>query len=192
MLRARFSALAAAAVLAGCSAGPNYTRPAVPAPAAFRAAEPQPADPQVSLGDLKWFEVFKDGKLQDLEQTALARNYDLREAFARVDAARANLGIVRSQQFPNAAASAGISTVRSSRDGAVPLPPAFALNQNRTFGGATLNLLSFEVDIWGRLRRATEAARAQLLSADENRKAVITTMVADVATNYFQRSEERP
>jgi multidrug efflux system outer membrane protein len=79
--------------------------------------------------------------------------------------------------------------VRNSRDGALPLPAALAPSQNRTFGGATLDLLSFEVDIWGRLRRATEAARANLLSADETRKAVITTLVSDVATAYFNLRE---
>src|SRR6202035_3521079 len=74
---------------------------------------------------------------------------------------------------------------RISRDGATPLPAAFLPTQNRNFGSATLGLLSFEIDLWGRLRRATEAARANLLSAEENRKAVITTLVSDVATAYF-------
>jgi multidrug efflux system outer membrane protein len=116
-------------------------------------------------------------------------NYDLRDAVARVEAARANLGITRSEQFPNADASGNLSTTRVSRNGQLPLPVAFLPSQNRTFGQATLNLLSFELDIWGRLRRATEAARANLLGAEENRKAVVTTLVSDVATSYFSLRE---
>ena len=137
------------------------------------------------MGDLKWWEVFKDEKLQDLEKTALAQNYDLRDAVARVEAARASLTITRADQFPNFGAGAGITTARLSRDGETPLPASFVPSQNVTFGQATLNLLSFELDIWGRLRRATEAARADLLASEENRKAVITTLVSDVASAYF-------
>ena len=108
---------------------------------------------------------------------------------ARVEAARAGLGITRSAQFPNFGASGAVEINRLSRDGATPLPPQFLASQNRNFGEATLGLLSFEIDIWGRLRRATEAARANLLSADENRKAVITTLVSDVATAYLSLRE---
>jgi multidrug efflux system outer membrane protein len=144
-----------------------------------------PANDPASLADLKWWEVFKDEKLQELERTALAQNYDLRDAVARVEAARANLGITRSNQFPNLDANGDISTTRISRNGQSPLPRALVPSQNRTFGGATLNLLSFELDIWGRLRRATEAARANLLSEEENRKAVVTTLVSDVASAYL-------
>src|ERR1700682_1548522 len=149
----------AAALLTGCTVGPNYQRPAVPTPASFRSPTPLPPDESSSLADLKWFEVFKDEKLQDLERTALAQNYDLRDAAARVEAASAQLGVTRSNQFPNVDASADISTIRISRNGQTPLPAAFVPSQTRTFGSATLGLLSFEVDIWGRLRRATEAAR---------------------------------
>src|SRR5712671_4158139 len=178
-----------ATLLAGCSVGPNYQRPAVPAPIAFRAADTARSGDPASLADLKWFEVFKDENLQELERTALAQNYDLRDAAARVEAARANLGINRSNQFPNFDANADISTVRLSRNGATPLPASFVPSQNRTFGGATLGLLSFEVDIWGRLRRATEAARANLLGAEENRRAVITTLISQVAAEYFTLRE---
>jgi multidrug efflux system outer membrane protein len=170
---------------AGCTLGPNYKRPALPAPAAFRAPEPLPPGQAASLADLKWFEVFKDDKLQDLIRIALRQNYDLRDAVLRVEEARANLGIARSNQYPNFGASGSVEINRLSRDGQTPLPAAFLPSQNRNFGTATLDLLSFEVDIWGRLRRATEAARANLLSADENRKAVVTTLVSDVATAYL-------
>src|SRR6266702_1505149 len=179
----------AAILLSGCTVGPNYRRPAVRTPQTFRSPDPLPAPEPSSLADLKWFEVFKDEKLQDLVRTALTQNYDLREAFARVEAARANLGATRANQFPNAGVSGNVQTNRISRHGSLPLSPSFVPSQNRTFGEATLNLLSFELDIWGRLRRATEAARANLLAADENRKAVVTTLVSDVATGYFSLRE---
>ena len=179
----------AAGLMAGCAVGPNYRRPAIETPQTFRAPAPLPAPEAASLADLKWWDVFRDEKLQELIRTALAQNYDLRDAVTRVEAARANLGITRSDQFPNLAAGADVSTIRISRNGQSPLPASFVPSQTRTFGDATLNLLSFELDIWGRLRRATEAARASLLGAEENRKAVVTTLVSDVATEYFSLRE---
>ena len=170
---------------AGCLVGPNYKRPAVAIPTTFRAPEPLPAGQAASLADLKWFEVFKDDRLQDLIRTALVKNYDLRDAVLRVEEARANLGITRSNQYPNVSAAGALDFTRLSRDGATPLPPAFLPNQNRFWGTAALELLSFEIDIWGKLRRATEAARANLLGEEENRKAVVTTLVSDVATAYL-------
>jgi multidrug efflux system outer membrane protein len=175
----------AAALLTGCTVGPNYKRPAIKVPDNFRAPDPLPPPQAASLADLKWFEVFKDEKLQQLIRAALERNYDLRDAVTRVAQARANLGITRSNQFPQFSASGSLEITRLSRDGQFPLPPSFVSTQNRNWGQATLNLLSFEVDLWGRLRRATEAARASLLNAEENRKAVVTTLVSDVTTNYF-------
>jgi len=175
----------AAGLLAGCTVGPNYVRPNIPAPPAFRAPEPLPQPQAASLADLKWFEVFKDERLQELIRTALEQNYDLRDAVARVEESRANLGITRSNQYPQVSAGGDVDIQRLSRDGQTPLPATFLPNQNRNWGQASLNLLSFEVDLWGRLRRATEAARANLLNAEENRKAVVTTLVSDVAGNYF-------
>jgi multidrug efflux system outer membrane protein len=183
------AAALAAVLLSGCTVGPNYHRPAIQTPTAFRAPTPTTTSDPASLADLKWWEVFKDERLQELERTALAQNYDLRDAAARVEAARANLGITRSNQFPNFGAGADIATTRFSRNGSLPLPAAVAPLQNRTFGEATLNLLSFELDIWGRLRRATEAARANLLGAEENRKAVMITLVSQVADAYFSLRE---
>ncbi len=175
----------AAGLLSSCAVGPNYTRPTVKVPANFRAPDPLPPPQAASLADLKWFEVFKDEKLQGLIRTALEQNYDLRDAVTRVEQARANLGITRSNQFPQFSAGAALEVTRLSRDGQTPLPVSFVQNQNRNWGEGALNLLSFEVDIWGRLRRSTEAARASLLNAEENRKAVITTLVSDVASDYF-------
>jgi multidrug efflux system outer membrane protein len=188
-MRVRALTVLIAIVAAGCTVGPNYKRPAIAVPTNFRAPEPLPPAEAESIADLKWFEVFRDEKLQDLVRTALQRNYDLRDAVARVEAARANLGIQQSLQYPNVSADGAIELNRLSRDGATPIPPQLLPSQNRTFGRAALQLLSFEVDIWGRLRRATEAARASLLGAEENRKGVVTTLVSDVATSYFALRE---
>ena len=174
---------------AACSVGPNYKRPPIATPPGFRAPEPQPPAQAQSFADLKWFEVFQDDSLQVLIRHALERNYDLRDAVARVEAARAALGITRSNQFPNFAAGASVEINRLSRDGATPIPRQLLPSQNRNFGSAALELLSFEIDIWGKLRRATEAARADLLSAEENRKAVVTTLVSDVTTAYLRLRE---
>lgn len=189
MWKTRSAIFLIAVCLCGCAVGPYYRRPAVSPPSAFRGAKPTPAADPSSLADLEWFEVFKDEQLQELVRTALERNYDLRAAVARVSAARANAGITRADQFPTFAASADITTLRTSRNGSSSLPASIVPTQNRTFGEAMLNLVSFEVDIWGRLRRATEAARADLLASKENRKAVVTTLVSDVVTSYFNLLE---
>src|SRR5579864_5190294 len=176
-------------LLSGCTVGPKYMRPTISVPANFRAPEPLPPPQAASVADLKWFEIFKDESLQQLIRTALEQNYDLRDAVARVEQARANLGITRSNQFPQVDASGALEVTRLSRDGQFPLPAGFVTSQNRNWGEASLNLLSFEVDLWGRLRRATEAARANLLNAEENRKVVVTTLVSDLATSYFSLRE---
>lgn len=175
-------------LLTACTVGPKYRRPSVQTPTVYRgAADPtaQP-DPQ-TLADTKWFEVFKDDKLQEMIRQALVSNYDLREAVARVDEARANYGITRADQFPTIGGSADVVTERRSRSGSFDLPDP--IRRDRSFGSVLLNLLTFEVDIWGRLRRATEAARADLLASEETRKAVVTTLVSDVATSYFNLRE---
>lgn len=166
-------------------AGPKYKKPTVPEPAVFRGSV-NPTPDANSLGDLKWFELFKDERLQELIRTALVQNYDLREAVARVSAARANLGITRADQFPSLSAGGNLTSLTNSTGGAVPITNGNTAE--RTFGGIVSNL-SFEIDLWGRLRRATEAARADLLAADENRKAVITTLVGDVSSAYFDLLE---
>jgi len=178
----------AASLCTGCTIGPAYRRPAVTPPDVFRGSgETAPPADLTSLADLQWFDVFKDEQLQEMVRTALVQNYDLREAVARVDAARANLGITRADQFPTVEGSADVTALRFSSGGELPLPQG--VPQKRTFGGVALNLVSFEVDLWGRLRRATEAARADLLANDENRKAVITTVIGDVASAYFNLLE---
>ena len=175
-------------LLSGCTVGPKYRRPVIEPPAAFRGSgDTAAASDPGSLADMKWFEVFKDDQLQELIRTALVNNYDLRRAVARIQAARANLGITRSDQFPNITAGADVTTLRNSGSGQFVLPGGGS--RDRTFGTVLLNLLSFEVDIWGRLRRAKEAARANLLATEEDRKAVMTTIVGDVSAAYFNLLE---
>jgi multidrug efflux system outer membrane protein len=181
--------LIATSFLTNCTLGPDYHPPSVQVPQAFHAPEPLPGSQAASFADLTWWQVFRDEELQSLIKTALEQNYDLRDAVTRVEMAQANLGITRSDQFPQVSAGGGVNVNRLSRNGAFPLPASLVPSQDRTWGEAQLNLLSFEVDLWGRLRRATEAARANLLSADENRKAVITTLISNVATQYFTLRE---
>ena len=179
LLRTR--ALAAALLLSGCMVGPDYKRPTTEIPLQFRAAmTPNTVE---SIADLKWFEVFQDERLQELIRVALVQNYDLRDAIARVDAARANLGITRSNQFPQFGLGAAVPSSELSRQGEFTIPNGES--RQRTYGEVFLNLFTFEVDIWGRLRRATESAQAQLLASDWNRKEVIRTLISDVATSYF-------
>ena len=156
----------------------------VPTPSVYRGVpDPNaPPDPQ-TLADTKWFDVFRDPRLQDLIREALIHNYDLRAAVARIDLARANLGLTRSEQYPQIYGGAEFATVGRSRDGEVRIPePA---KKAHSFGSVLINLLSFELDIWGRLRKQTKAAKADLLASEEARKAVLTTIVSDVAGSYF-------
>lgn len=185
-MRTRTLLILAALISGGCAVGPKYRRPDSLAPAAFRAPEPLlPQQQAASFANLKWFEVFQDPVLHDLIRMALQRNYDLRDAVARVEEARANLGISRSNQLPSVGVGASLDINRLSRGGATPLRPQLLPSQNRNFGTAALELLSFEIDIWGRLRLETEAARASLLGAEETRRAVVSTLVSDVATAYL-------
>lgn len=166
----------------------QYEPPVVLTPTDYRGTGATSAAPDAqTLADARWFEVFKDEKLQGLIRDALAYNYDVREAVARIDAARAQLGITRSEQFPTVGANANIVTERVSRDGAITVPEP--IKQNRSFGSVLLNLFTFELDIWGRLRKQTAAARADLAATEEARKAVLTVVVSDVATSYFNLRE---
>lgn len=161
--------------------------PAVQTPQQFRGVDPNLPSDQHSIGDLKWFDVFKDPELQKLVRTAILQNYDLRAAFERINAARANLGLARSEQFPQFEAGADLTTTRSSRNG--PIVTSEQGGRNRSFGSVLLGLLTFELDVWGRLRQQTKAARAELRATEADRKAVMTLVVSDVATGYFSLLE---
>ena len=152
-------------------------------PDKFRGADAASPNDKTSIGDLKWFEVFKDQELQQLVRTAIVQNYDSRAAIARINAARANLGFARSEQFPQIYGSADLPTTRNSKNG--PLGAFTSGGGARSIGDFFLNLLSFELDVWGRVRQQKKAARDELRASEEDRKAVLTTVVGDVAAGYF-------
>lgn len=174
----RWQSVAASAFLAffltSCTLGPDYKRPVVAAPEAWRAA---PAAAEV---DLAWWEQFQDAALRDLLRQALETSHDLRIAVARVDQARALAGITRADQYPTVNAGATASRNRFSD---TTEPRGLGGESNRFAVAADL---SFEIDLWGRLRRATEAARAELLATEEARNVVQMTLVSDVATAYLR------
>jgi multidrug efflux system outer membrane protein len=170
--------LAGLAVLGGCAVGPNYKRPAVNTPEGFRFAESQTTN---SLADLPWWTVFKDPILQGLIGTAFTNNYDLKQAVARVEQARNQVAVANSAFFPQIGYSGDIGRGRN----ALYNSPA-ALN-GITESSALLSLnAAWEIDLWGRIRRSSEAARAQYLASDEARRGVMITLVGDVARAYFQ------
>ena len=178
--------LLAATLSVGCTLGPKYQKASVPAPPPdFRGATTPTAN--TSIADLKWFEVFQDSQLQRLLKKALENNYDLREAAVRVEQARAQLGITRADQYPTIGGGAGVTTQRTSSNGAFTLPANF--DTSRTYGSVFLNLASYEVDLWGKLRNSTAASRAELLASEENRKTVATSVVSDVTTAYYDLLE---
>lgn len=138
---------------------------------------------KTSIGDLKWFQVFHDPKLQELIRIALQENADLRLALARVDQARANLGIQNAEHLPKLSLTAALNQNVASTNS-----PTFIsgfIPRNRPFGEVLLNFLSYELDIWGRVQHQTQAAAAQLLATEADRRTVSTMVVAEVATNYF-------
>jgi multidrug efflux system outer membrane protein len=168
--------------------GPNYQRPKLALPGEFRGAPPAAAGPAASLADTKWQDLFPDPALNQMVAAALAHNFDLRIASERVEEARLQLGITRANQYPFVDAQASFTGSRSSTIGANTLLPAGAnLNASYTSLGAAL---SWELDLWGRLRRLTEAARARYLASEEGRRAVGVSLVSDVMETYFQLLEQ--
>ncbi len=182
--------LLAALFSTGCAVGPNYHRPVVSAPPQFRGAPDAPppgATNAPSLADTKWFDLFHDDQLTSLVRTALAQNYDVRIASARVLEARAQLGITRSQQLPSLNGSASFTTALPSSIGpSTFIPRGTDLSSSYLQTGFSLG---WELDVWGRIRRLTEAARAQYFASEEGRRGVLTTLIADVSSNYFDLRE---
>ena len=187
----------------GCTVGPNYKRPAVDVPGGYRGAAPstdvspsatQPAGEKktaaqsatqatqstvASIGEEKWWDVFQDKELQGLIRTALQNNYDVNIAAARILKAQAQLGITRADQLPSL--SAGAAAINAQIPQSRTLGPT-----NDTSVNAVGANFSWQLDFWGKYRRATEAARANLLAARWAREYVISTLVSDVAASYFQ------
>jgi multidrug efflux system outer membrane protein len=167
--------------LAGCAVGPNYKRPAIDSPAAFRTENPGTNAPYV---ELNWWEIYKDDKLQALIREALTNNYDLRIAMARVEQANALAMQARSQFVPSVNYNGTVSRGRNEVFGS-PFPNGAATVNSSV---ATLNAF-WEVDLWGRVRRLNESARAQFLASEEARRGVRISLLSDVATAYFQLLE---
>jgi multidrug efflux system outer membrane protein len=164
---------------AGCLMGPKYKRPGIDVPQEYRAPAPQEASQASSLGNEQWWKVYQDPALTQLIHTAIAQNYDVRIAAARVLEAQAQVGITRANQLPSA--SVGAETFSEQNAKVTNLFPAYQVN------GGELNLsVIWNLDFWGKYRRQTEAARSQLLATEWGQRAVISSLVANVATAYFQ------
>lgn len=165
-----------AATIASCAVGPDYRRPETTTPAAYRFEQNATAD---SVADAGWWQVYQDPVLQSLIREGLANNLDVRIAAARIDQARAVLGSAHLQQLPQVSATAGATRQRTSAHqlapGAPPISNVFNLEGS----------LSYEIDFWGKYRRATEAARAQLLQSTYAKQDIMAELVAGVATAYF-------
>src|SRR5260221_9261108 len=176
-----YSILIVLMLLAGCRLGPNYKRPPLDVPSIYRADQPPSGQSGASLADEKWWTVFQDPQLQKLIRTALSENYDVRIATARILEAQALLGITRADQFPTVAAGAGASNQRI---------PETVVGPAKNTSAIVMNLsLVWELDFWGKFRRSTEAGRADLLSKEWGQRAVMTNLVSDVASAYFQLRE---
>src|SRR3989440_1791553 len=171
--------LAVLVLEAGCMMGPKYKRPAVNVPQEYRTPEPQLATQASSLGNEQWWQLYQDPVLTQLIHTAIAQNYDVRIAAARVLEAQAQVGITRSNQFPSASVGADIYSQQNAK--VTKVFPAYQANA----GDLNLSVI-WNLDFWGKYRRQTEAARAQMLASEWGQRAVISSLVANVATAYFQ------
>jgi NodT family efflux transporter outer membrane factor (OMF) lipoprotein len=190
--RVRYSlsaAFVACALVAGCKVGPNYHRPALDAPADFRraASDTNATNGAESFADLGWWETFNDPQLTAYVEEALTNSWDVKIAADRILQAEANLRITRSQFFPNVSAGGDLLTTRTSKEGAVSVPKGF--NPQREYGDVFVAMNAYEIDLWGRIRRANEAARAQMLATIEAQNAVRQRLVASVAAAYLSLLE---
>src|SRR5258707_7786435 len=167
----------------GCAVGPNYKKPAVPAPPEYRGASAEQGGKSdaTSFGDQKWIDAFQDETLRDLIQTALKQNYDVRIAAARILEARAQFGITRADQLPSVAA--GVSAVNER------IPQSVGRPSVDTSASQVSMSLAWELDFWGKFRRATESARASLLFEEWAQRQVISSLVSDVAGADFHLPE---
>ena len=168
---------AIAAVLAGCMIGPNYQRPAIDTPEAYRFEDPNAAD----TANTEWWKQFQDPVLDDLIAEGLANNKDVRIAAANVERAAGTLTETRAPLFPQISYSGSAARERFTAEGPAPLFSSNPVSAFQLFGGA-----SWEIDLWGRIRRLTESARANLLASVDARRGVILSLVASLATSYIQ------
>jgi multidrug efflux system outer membrane protein len=174
---------AIALLLPGCAVGPNYHRPAIDTPASYRESEtPASSIAAASVGEQKWWEVFRDPVLQQLIRTALKQSYDLRIAATRVLQAQAELGVARAGQLPALNVGAGIFTERNPKIASTL--PAYEASAGEVDVSVIWNL-----DFWGKYRRQTEAARAEFLASEWGQRAVLTSLISNVASAYFQLRE---
>src|SRR5580700_7584567 len=170
--------LTIAVLLAGCAVGPNYKRPTVNVPTDYRDSMAAQTAAASSLGNDNWWQVYQDPVLVQLIHTALQQNYDVRIAATRVLEAQDQFGIVRANQLPSASLGAGVFSDQNAK--VSNLFPAYEVNAGQ------LNLsVIWNLDFWGKYRRQTEAARAQMLASEWGQQAVISSLVANVATAYF-------
>src|SRR5580700_5407880 len=169
------AAAIAASVAAGCAVGPNYHKPDVQTPAAFRdlSENPQVQAQAASYADLPWWQVFQDPQLQELIRTALKQNYDMQLATERINAERAQLAITRSYLFPQIQGNGNFTGGKEK-----------SFQSKSNFLALTADA-AFQLDFFGKLRRETEAARAQLLATEDAQRTVMLTLVSDVASDYF-------
>src|SRR6202050_2156969 len=174
------------ALIAGCTVGPNYHKPSTDVPSVYKEQPPpgwKEAQPQDDIGKGAWWEIFGDTTLNDLEKQAVAQSLTLRAAAERVIEARANYQVTRSDLFPQVAAQPNIS--RSRESGTRPNPPGFP---NAPFTSNDFDLpasVSYEVDLWGRIRRQIESARADAQASQADYENVLLTLKSDVAQTYF-------
>lgn len=179
--RACIATSLAATVLTACAVGPDYKRPAVATPPSFRS-QVGPAEAS-SLADVPWWEAFHDPVLQQLIQEALASNYNVQVAVARVQEARAQVGVARSRFFPQIGYTARAQYDRNGIAAQLGINPG-SPEANPLYFGALY--ATWELDIWGRIRRLDESAVAQLMGTEDARRGVLLTLVGDVAQNYFE------
>jgi outer membrane protein, multidrug efflux system len=178
---ARAATAALSSLAAACApVGPNYLRPALPAPPQYRFVET--ATQGESLADAPWWQVFDDATLQALIREAIAHNLDLRVAVARLDEARARAGIARSFLFPQVDGTASYTAQQNTTHDSES-------DEGVRHGGVYGGQLSWELDLFGRIRREHESAIAVMLATEQARRGVLVTLVSDVASNYFQLRE---
>ncbi len=173
----RLLAIVCAAVLAGCAVGPDYRRPAVDAPPSWRVTDAEAQD----VANTAWWTQFADPVLDNMIRVALRENLDLRIASARIDEFAGRYGVARADLFPQVGANAEFGRQRTTEETGNSVPPTF--HSTLDSGSAVLNA-GWELDIWGRIRRANEAARAALVGTVEGRRAVILSLVGSVAGSY--------